>query len=142
MAKKRKKRVYTYGVFDLFHSGHVKLLREAKALGDHLIVGLFTDDVAESFKRKPAITLKHRIEVLKHCVYVDEVVVQDELKPDKNILLHKPHILAKGPGAGWDKSNKIMPGEETMLSIGGSVVRLDYHDGISTSDLIKRIKKS
>src|SRR3989344_5554973 len=95
--------VYTYGVFDLFHSGHIELLKEAKALGDRLIVGLFTDEVAEGFKRRPIIPLEHRLAMLKHCVFVDDAVIQDQLSPDKSILRYKPRILAKGPGAGWEE---------------------------------------
>ena len=56
--------VYTYGVFDLLHVGHVQLLREAKALGDKLIVGVFTDAVAEGFKRRPIIVQEQRVEML------------------------------------------------------------------------------
>ncbi len=133
--------VYTYGVFDLFHSGHIELLKEAKALGDHLIVGLFTDSVATDFKREPVISFKDRGAMLKHCVFVDELVVQDQLTPDKNILKYKPHILAKGPGAGWDEGKKT-PGEEAVKSIGSKIVKLSYHPGISTSEIIKKIKNS
>ena len=136
-----KKVVYTYGVFDLFHSGHIQLLKEAKSLGDYLIVGLFTDEVAEGFKRRPVISVEHRLQMLKHCVFVDEAVTQEHLAPDKNILKYKPHILAKGPGAGWEDGARP-PGEEMMRSIGGRVVKLNYHDGISTSEIIKRIKNN
>lgn len=137
---REKKVVYTYGVFDLFHSGHVELLREAKKLGDRLVVGLFTDEVATGFKRMPVIDFVNRKKVLESCVFTDEVISQDELLPDKNILQIKPHILAKGPGAGWDEQGEKIPGEDTIKSIGGKVVRLAYHDGISTSEIIKKIK--
>ena len=137
---KNKKVVYTYGVFDLFHGGHIDLLKEAKALGDKLIVGLFTDEVAENFKRRPIMNLEHRMKILRHIIHVDEVIIQDELLPDKNILRIKPHILAKGPGAGWNETGKKIPGAETAKKIGCEIVRLNYHPGISTSDLIKKIK--
>ena len=139
--KKIEKVAYTYGVFDLFHSGHIELLRDAKNLGDKLIVGLFTDEVVKNFKRKPIITLHHRIPMLKHCVFVDEVVIQDELEPDKNLAKYKPHILAKGPGAGWGEGSDVIPGEKTMKKIGGVVIQLNYHDGISTSQIIKKIQE-
>ncbi|MBI2022990.1 adenylyltransferase/cytidyltransferase family protein [Candidatus Giovannonibacteria bacterium] len=137
--KMKKTVVYTYGVFDLFHKGHVELLKEAKALGDELIVGLFTDEVAESFKRKPVISLKDRMHLIQHCVFVDKIVVQKELEPDKIIKKLKPHILAKGPGAGWEENEEI-PGEKTMKKIGGKVHKLGYHHGISTSQIIKKIQ--
>lgn len=137
---KSKKVVYTYGVFDLYHSGHVQLLKKAKKLGDYLIVGLFTDDVAASFKRTPVIPFDHRKKMLEHSVMVDKVIAQNELSPDKNIRKIAPHILAKGPGAGWDPKIRMAPGEETIRKMGGKVVRLPYHRGISTSEIIKKIK--
>ncbi len=115
-------------------------MKDAKALGNKLIVGVFTDEVAESFKRRPIMELAHRLKIIEHMKPVDKVVIQDELKPDKNLLKFKPHILAKGPGAGWEKG-KIVPGEETIRKIGGEVIFLSYHDGISTSEIIKKIKE-
>lgn len=138
MSKKKIKVVYSYGVFDLFHAGHVRLLKEAKELGEKLIVGVFNDQVAESFKRKPIIPLEERIEVVRGCKYVDEVIVQDELSPDKNIIHLKPDILARGPGAGWGDGSS--PGEKIIKTIGGKSFHLEYHDGISTSQIIKKIK--
>jgi len=140
--KKQQKTVYTYGVFDLFHRGHIELLRDAKALGDKLMVGLFTDEVVKKFKREPIIPLDHRIPMLEHCVFVDKVVIQDELQPDKNIRTHKPHILAKGPGAGWGEGSTEIPGAKTMNEIGGKVVVLEYHEGISTSQIINKIRST
>lgn len=133
--------VYTYGVFDLLHSGHVRLLRKAKGLGDQLVVGLFTDKVAKSFKREPVISFHHRKKVLEHLIMVDKVIAQTELSPDKNILKVVPHILAKGPGAGWDAKTSNVPGEKSIRKVGGTIVRLPYHHGISTSEIIKKIKR-
>ncbi|OGF63335.1 hypothetical protein A2662_02525 [Candidatus Giovannonibacteria bacterium RIFCSPHIGHO2_01_FULL_45_33] len=138
---KEKIIVYTYGVFDLFHRGHVELLKEAKALGDKLVVGVFSDEVAKSFKRESIISLADRIHMVEHCSFVDEVLVQNDLAPDNVLEKIKPHILAKGPGAGWEEG-KEAPGEKIMKKIGGKVLMLPYHDGISTSDIIKRIKEN
>ncbi|MEK7585330.1 MAG: adenylyltransferase/cytidyltransferase family protein [Patescibacteria group bacterium] len=134
------KTVYTYGVFDLFHAGHVALLKEARALGDKLIVGLFTDEVAESFKRRPVIDLENRKQVLQSCRFVDEVVVQEKKEPDETLLKLQPDILAKGPGAGWGEGSTTIPGAATMKQLGKEVVALSYHPGISTSEIIKKIK--
>jgi len=131
--------VYTYGVYDLFHRGHLELLTDAKKLGDYLIVGIFSDDIAESFKRKPIITLQDRLEIIRHCKIVDDVVVQYELHPGKNLKKYKPHILAKGPGAGWSEKGKI-PGEDMAQKLNIKIIRLNYHSGISTSEIIKKIK--
>lgn len=141
MKKKEKVVVYTYGVFDLFHRGHVELLRDAKKLGDELVVGVFSDEVAESFKRRPVIGLKDRKYVIQNCAFVDRVIVQKQLSPDGILKKIKPNILAKGPGAGWGDSS-VAPGEIFMRKNGGKVVKLKYHKGISTSEIINKIKKS
>lgn len=134
-----KKIVYTYGVFDLFHSGHVELLKEARALGDKLIVGIFTDEVAEGFKRRPVISFEQRKTVVASNKFVDEVVTQDTLEPDANIARIRPAILAKGPGAGWGEGEKT-PGEDAIRAVSGTVVKLNYHPGVSTSEIISKIK--
>ncbi len=138
---KNKVVVYTYGVFDLFHRGHVELLKEAKALGDELVVGVFTDEVAASFKRPPVVSFADRKHMVEHCIFVDRTVVQDELSPEKNIRAIQPQILAKGPGAGWEEG-KIAPGQAAVEALGGKAVLLPYHDGISTSALIKKVHES
>ncbi|PIR74179.1 MAG: D-glycero-beta-D-manno-heptose 1-phosphate adenylyltransferase [Candidatus Magasanikbacteria bacterium CG10_big_fil_rev_8_21_14_0_10_47_10] len=134
-----QKIVYTYGVFDMLHSGHVELLKEARALGDKLVVGIFTDEVAEEFKRRPIISQEQRLYVVEHLSCVDEVMIQDQLTPCKNIRLVKPHILAKGPGAGWGEGEET-PGAGAIAEVGGVIVKLGYHDGISTSQIIKKIQ--
>lgn len=133
--------VYTYGVFDLLHIGHLRLLEEAKGLGDKLVVGIFTDDVATSFKRLPIVPEDQRAEMIRNLKCVDEVVMQDELQPDKNLLRLKPDVLAKGPGAGWEYG-QVLPGSETMARIGGKVILLNYHGFVSTSAIIDKIWKS
>ncbi len=132
-----KKVVYTYGAFDLFHAGHVALLEDAKKLGDILIVGLFPDDVVESFKRKPIVPFHLRKKVLEYVKIVDEIVVQDSRFPYDNIKGMKPDIVAKGPGAGWEDIYKAV-GE--MFDV--KTILLNYHEGISTSEIIKKIKES
>lgn len=132
--------VYTYGVFDLFHVGHLKLLREARALGGYLIVGVFSDEVAASFKRAPIIPFAQRMAIVEALFDVNEVIGQHDYSPNKNIELLKPQILAKAPGAGWDIDNDKQPGQEAIEAIGGKAILLDYHAGVSTSGIIERIK--
>jgi len=67
-------RVYVDLVGDLFHAGHVELLRQARALGDRLVVGVLSDDVVAQYKRRPITTLEERVAVVRACRYVDEVV--------------------------------------------------------------------
>lgn len=137
----QKNIIYTYGVFDLFHVGHLRLLKEAKGLGDKLVVGVFTDKVAKDFKRLPIVPEDQRIEILRNLKCIDEVVIQDELQPDKNLAIIKPDILTKGPGAGWEYG-KVFPGSETMNRLGGKIILLNYHSLISTSNIINKIWKS
>lgn len=131
---KKKTIVYTYGVFDLLHSGHIALLEEARALGDYLVVGVFTDEVAEGFKRRPVLGENERLEIVKNLKIVDSAMLQDDFSPKKNIVSLKPDIVTKGPGAGWEKGN--FPKFDGVKSI-----LLDYHPGTSTSGLIKKIKE-
>lgn len=131
--------VYTYGVWDLPHVGHIRLLKEARALGDKLIVGVYTDKIAQSFKRNPVISQEQRLEIIYALECVDAVVYQDEFLPDTILREYKPAILAKGPGASWEKGKKV-PGEDVIKEWHGKVIFLDYHDIISSTEIIKRCK--
>lgn len=122
--------VYSYGVFDLMHFGHLRLLKKAAGLGDKLIIGVFTDKVAESFKRKPIMTLKERMLFLEE-LGIGKVKVLKTLAPTEKDL-RGVDIVAKAEGAGWDK--KHIPSFGHARSI-----LLNYTKGISTSEIIKRI---
>jgi len=124
--------IYTYGVFDLFHVGHLRVLQQARSLGSILVVGIFTDKVAESFKRKPIIPERERREIIKSIYCVDEVVYQDEFSPQKNIDLIKPTIVAKASGADWEEDNiPQFKGAESIL--------LKYTEDVSTSRILKDV---
>lgn len=123
-------KVFTYGVFDLLHVGHIKLLEQAKKLGNYLIVGVFTDSVVESFKRKPIIPLKQRVKMIESLKMVNKVVVLNKILPSLEDL-SGVSIVAKAEGAGWDK--KFYPKWEKKKSI-----LLKYTKGVSTSDIIKK----
>jgi cytidyltransferase-like protein len=73
-------------VGDLFHAGHVSLLREARRHGDWLIVGVLSDDTAASYKRRPIITLAERVAVIESCRYVDEVIADAPLRVTEEFL--------------------------------------------------------
>jgi glycerol-3-phosphate cytidylyltransferase len=121
--------VYTYGVFDLLHYGHIRSLKQARALGDELVVGVFTDEVAESFKRKPILTLRERMIMLSELGYT--VVIQDEFNPIKNATDCNADLIAKGEGASFGKFAEDGCGINCKL--------LNYTEGISTSEIIKRL---
>ena len=75
----KQTKVFTGGTFDLFHSGHLNILRQAKGIGDYLIVGVSTDKLVRSYKEESIMSYKHRSNILAHITYVDEVVAQHNL---------------------------------------------------------------
>ena len=76
-------RVYVDMVADLFHYGHANFLKQAKQLGDHLIVGIHSDEVVKEYKRSPVMTMEERVETVSSCRYVDEVVANAPLVIDE-----------------------------------------------------------
>lgn len=92
------KRIITFGTFDLFHIGHVEILRRAKELGDYLVVGISSDELNFSKKKKyPVYPLPHRIEIVKAIRYVDEVFVEESLEKKREYLKqYKADILVMG----------------------------------------------
>ena len=79
-------RIYVDMVGDLFHAGHVSLLREARRHGDWLVVGVLSDDTAASYKRRPIMTLAERVPVIESCRYVDEVIEDAPLQVTEEFL--------------------------------------------------------
>lgn len=125
---------FTYGVFDLIHYGHLIALKRAKLFGDKLIIGVFTDRVAEGFKRKPIMTQEERFRNIKELDF-GEVVYLDDLTPTQEYLnALGVNTVAKADGAGW--SGEFIPSWTNISS-----VRLPYTKGISTSEIINRIKQ-
>jgi len=130
--------VFTNGCFDILHRGHVEYLKEAKKLGDILIVGLNSDESVRKLKGKgrPINKENDRAQVLMALESVDSVIVFSEDTPIELIKRISPDILAKG--GDW-QINQIV-GHEFVLSNGGKVYSLPYWDGHSTTDLIERCK--
>lgn len=131
--------VFTNGVFDLLHPGHVRYLREARLLGDTLIVGLNSDRSVRANKGplRPITPAAERAEVLLALASVDAVVIFDEQTPDAIIRRVQPDVLVKG--ADWG-SNDIV-GRDTVEARGGRVVRMPLARGYSTSELIKKARR-
>jgi D-beta-D-heptose 7-phosphate kinase/D-beta-D-heptose 1-phosphate adenosyltransferase len=133
--------VFTNGVFDILHPGHTRYLRDARALGDLLIVGINSDRSARSLGKapdRPINTEAERAEVLAALASVDAVVVFDEETPHEIISLVQPDILVKG--ADWGE-NAIV-GRDVVEARGGRVVRVPLAEGYSTTEIIKRIRVS
>ena len=138
-ARRRGRRVvFTNGVFDLLHPGHVRYLTTARGLGDVLIVGLNSDRSVRSNKgdARPIIPEHERAEVLEALRVVDAVVVFDEETPQAIIDRLRPDVLVKG--ADW--AADAIVGRETVEAGGGQVVRVAIEPGWSTSAIIERAK--
>src|SRR5690349_12447306 len=124
--------VFTNGVFDILHPGHIRYLRDARALGDVLIVGVNSDRSVKALAKAPdrPINPEHeRVEVLEALASVDGVVIFDEDTPHAIISALQPDILVKG--ADWGE-NAIV-GRDVVEARGGKVVRIPLAEGYSTT---------
>ena len=133
--------VFTNGVFDILHPGHTRYLRDARALGDLLIVGINSDRSARALGKAPDRPINseaERAEVLSALASVDAVVVFDEETPHEIIKLIQPDILVKG--ADW--AENAIVGRDIVEARGGKVVRIPLADGYSTTKLIERVRQS
>jgi D-beta-D-heptose 7-phosphate kinase/D-beta-D-heptose 1-phosphate adenosyltransferase len=130
--------VFTNGVFDLLHPGHVRYLQDARALGDLLIVGLNADESVRRNKgpARPITPQAERAEVLSALASVDAVAVFTEDTPAEIIRLVQPDILVKG--ADW--AADAIVGRDTVEARGGRVVRIPVEQGYSTTMLIEKIR--
>ena len=130
--------VFTNGVFDLLHVGHVRYLQQARALGDALLVAINSDRAARELKgaNRPVMAESERAEVLAALEAVSYVTVFDELSPRKLIAELLPDVLVKGGDYAIDEIH----GREEVEAAGGRVLSLPFVEGASTTDIIERIK--
>jgi len=129
-----KRLVFTNGCFDIIHAGHIRYLKEAKALGDLLIIGLNSDKSVSAIKPgRPVNPQDQRAEVLSSLEMVDYVTLFDEETPYALIKLLQPDILVKG--GDWKKADIV------GSDIAKETYSLPYIKGISTTEIIERIKK-
>jgi rfaE bifunctional protein nucleotidyltransferase chain/domain len=128
--------VFTNGVFDLLHPGHIRYLTAARAEGDALIVGVNSDRSVRAIKgpTRPVVPELERAEVLAALAAVDAVAVFDEDTPARIIDAIQPDVLVKG--ADW-AADRIV-GRETVEARGGRVVRIPVAEGWSTSGILRR----
>lgn len=131
---------YTTGVFDMFHIGHLNILKRAKEQCDYLIVGVSTDEVVQTYKHKtPIIPYNQRKAIVEAIKYVDKVVPQTTM--DKMQAWKELHFNVMFHGADWkgsDMYNKIV---EDFSKIGVSVVFLPHTEGVSSTILSEKINK-
>lgn len=133
-----EKIVFTNGCFDLIHPGHIDLLKQARALGSKLIVGINSDSSVQKIKgnHKPYQTQKDRAEVLSGLRFVDEVRIFDELTPERLIREIMPDVLVKG----GDWKIKEIIGADFVLDSGGEVFSIPLKDGYSSSAIVEKIR--
>jgi rfaE bifunctional protein nucleotidyltransferase chain/domain len=132
--------VFTNGVFDLLHVGHVRYLAAARALGDALIVALNSDRTVRELKGegRPLVNEDERAEIIAALRQVDYVTIFDDVSPRSLIALLLPDVLVKGGDYGLNEIH----GREEVEAAGGRVVSLPFVGGASTSTIIERMKKS
>jgi D-beta-D-heptose 7-phosphate kinase/D-beta-D-heptose 1-phosphate adenosyltransferase len=130
--------VFTNGVFDLLHPGHVRYLQAARALGDVLVVGINSDRSVRANKGpdRPITPEAERAEILAALACVDAVAVFDDETPAHVIETIQPDVLVKG--ADW--AEDAIVGREAVEARGGRVVRMPIEEGWSTSSIVGRIR--
>jgi D-glycero-beta-D-manno-heptose 1-phosphate adenylyltransferase len=135
----QKQVVFTNGVFDLLHPGHVRYLQQARRLGDALIVGLNSDRSVRANKGegRPITPEDERSEILEALACVDAVVVFDEDTPRDLIAALQPDTLVKG--ADW--AEDAIVGRDIVEARGGRVVRVAVEAGHSTTGVIEKIRR-
>ena len=132
--------VFTNGVFDILHPGHVRYLKDARVLGDVLIVGINSDRSVRALNKapdRPINTELERAEILEALASVDAVVIFDEDTPHEIISALQPDILVKG--ADWGENNIV--GRDVVEARGGKVVRMPLAPGYSTTKIIERVRQ-
>lgn len=131
---------YTTGVYDMFHIGHLNILRRAKEQCDYLIVGVSTDELVQHDKNKtPIISFEERCAIVDAIKYVDQVVPQTD--KNKFSAWEKYHFDKMFVGSDWKNSPQWNSYEAQFAPVGVEIVYLDHTDGISSTMLRERISK-
>lgn len=141
MKEKTKFRIgYTAGVFDLFHIGHLNILRRAKANCDILIVGVTTDELCFQRKGKfPVVSQADRVAIIEAIRYVDRVVLQEDM--DKLAVVKRVGAEAVFVGSDWKGTPEWRKYEKEFANIGCEVIYLEHTEGISSTILRERINR-
>jgi D-beta-D-heptose 7-phosphate kinase/D-beta-D-heptose 1-phosphate adenosyltransferase len=134
-----RKLVFTNGVFDILHIGHVRYLKLARTLGDALVVGVNSDRSVRELKgaNRPLVNENERAEILAALEPVDYVTIFDNVSPRSLIAELLPDVLVKGGDYALDQIH----GREEVEAAGGCVISLPFVEGASTSKTIARIQK-
>ena len=137
--EKIKRIVFTSITGDLFHFGHLQLLKAANELGDFNICGVLTDEAITSYKKEPVASLRERASIISSLNCVDMVVVQKDKDPTENLKeINSQFKNAKLILVHGDNWNKI-PGSEYIKKVGGEVIKLPFYGRLSTKNVVKKI---
>ena len=136
MSIKKGKIGYTTGVFDMFHVGHLNILKKAKQSCDYLIVGVSSDELVESYKNKtPIIPFEHRKEIVESIKYVDEVVIQSHR--DKMKSFHEIGFDIMFVGSDWKGSDIFNALENQLEKHGSKVEYFPYTQDVSSTQFMQ-----
>ena len=138
MSGKKFKVGYTTGVYDMFHVGHLRIIKRAKEMCEHLIVGVSTDELVQQYKNKtPIIPFENRMEIIAACRYVDEVVPQRTM--DKMEAWNKLKFDVMFHGDEWKGTPLYNKYEEEFAKVGAKIVFLSHTEGVSSTLLAKKV---
>lgn len=127
--------IYTAGVWDLLHDGHLRFLEASAALGDQLVVGVVTDDGAAAYKRRPIMPEGARLALIRGLACVDAAMLQPGTDPTPILELLRPDVMTHG-----DDWSELLEGQETLERLAVEWVILPYGAGTGTTGLIERIQ--
>lgn len=131
--------IYAYVVGDILHKGHLLHLKNAKALGDILIVGVLTDEAVMEKKDRPVLDFAERLELVGSLKMVDVAIPQGTYSPVQNVWKVRPDILVE---SGSHEEGLVASGIECMKKIGGKVITLPYYPEQSSTAIKNRIIKN
>ena len=138
---KKYKIGYTTGVYDMFHIGHLNILKRAKEQCDYLIVGVSTDENVQQYKRKtPVIPFEQRKAIVEAIKYVDKVVPQEDM--DKFAAWERYHFDAIFHGDDWKGSSMYDEIEQKLSAVGCDIIFLPHTDGVSSTQLTPKVNKA
>ena len=126
---------YCYVCGDILHKGHIEYLKNARALGDKLIVGVLTDAAIMEKKQRPAMSFDERFDLVRSLRWVDVAVAQNTYSPLENVMALKPDILVEAT------DHKEQPANEYMESIGGRVLAMPYYPDHSSTEVKNKIRE-
>jgi D-beta-D-heptose 7-phosphate kinase/D-beta-D-heptose 1-phosphate adenosyltransferase len=138
LRSERKRLVFTNGVFDLLHVGHIRYLEQARSFGDALVVAVNSDQSVRELKgdSRPIVPESERAEILASLRSVDYVTIFDDVSPRSLIANLLPDVLVKGGDYGLDEIH----GREEVEASGGEVISLPFVKGSSTTAIVERMK--